>query len=106
MIRTLLASAAALGFFATAALATPATEISPTGGALPAGVTRVGGIVVDLRGTNGTRVVSQLAASTLYRGFSDLNENPQPGNAAGKTTCLIVSDLVAPSPYAASRVRH
>lgn len=65
------------------ALATPATETSPTGGALPSGVTKVGGIVVDLKGTNGTRVVSQLAASQLYRGFSDTPQNPQPGNAGG-----------------------
>lgn len=67
---------------ATPVLATPATETSP-GGPLPSGVTKVGGIVVDLKGTNGTRVVSQLAASQLYKGFADFNENPKPGNALG-----------------------
>lgn len=50
------------------AMATPLTETSPTGGALPAGTTRVGGIVADLTGTNGTRVVSQLSASSLFVG--------------------------------------
>jgi PEP-CTERM motif len=62
-------------FASTAALATPATEVSPTGGTLPAGVTKVGGIVADLKGTNGVRVVSQLAASSLYVGFAA--NNPQ-----------------------------
>src|SRR4051812_14081315 len=49
------------------------TTTSPTGGgqALPSGVTEVGGIVLDLVGTNGVRVVSQLPASSLYVGFSN-----------------------------------
>ena len=47
-----------------AANATPETETSPTNGALPSGVTKVGGIVVDLTGSNGARVVSQLSASS------------------------------------------
>lgn len=63
--------------------ATPATETSPTGGALPAGVTKVGGLVVDMKGANGARVVSQLAASQMYRGFSTFSENPVPGVATG-----------------------
>ncbi len=56
---------------------------SPAGGTLPAGVSAVGGIVADLVGLNGTRVVSQLAASQLYRGFADFSENPVPGVATG-----------------------
>lgn len=60
----------------TAALATPLTETSPTGGALPAGVTKVGGIVLDLKGLNGTRVVSQVAASTLFVGSPTSPQNP------------------------------
>lgn len=44
------------------------TTTSPAGGALPSGVSSVGGIVSDLIGTNGNRVVSQLAASTLFNG--------------------------------------
>ena len=48
------------------------TLTSPTaGGALPPGVTPVGGIVLDLVGKNGVRVVSQLAASSLFVGFYD-----------------------------------
>lgn len=69
--------------FAGAAHATPGTITSPTGGALPSGVTQVGGLVVDLKGTNGTRVVAQLAASQMYRGYSDFSENPVPGVASG-----------------------
>ena len=43
-------------------------NISPAGGTLPSGVTIIGGIVLDLVGTNGQRVVAQLAASELYEG--------------------------------------
>ncbi|MDG3005621.1 Ig-like domain-containing protein [Paludisphaera mucosa] len=49
---------------------TSSTLTSPTsGGTLPSGVTPVGGLVLDLIGVNGVRVVSQLAASSLYVGF-------------------------------------
>ncbi len=45
------------------------TTTSPTSkGLLPSGVTQVGGIVLDLVGKNGVRVVSQLAASSLFQG--------------------------------------
>jgi hypothetical protein len=71
-----LALAAAWLLSSTAASATTFTQTSPTGGALPAGVTPVGGIVADLTGTNGTRVVSQLSASSLYEGFSGAGNNP------------------------------
>jgi hypothetical protein len=66
----------ALGITVPAAFATPLTVTSPTGGALPSGVSAVGGIVVDLTGTNGTRVVSQVAASTEYIGSPLVSENP------------------------------
>jgi hypothetical protein len=53
-------------------LLTAFTRTSPTaGGALPAGVTEVGGVVLDLIGQNNVRVVSQLAASSLFQGFSN-----------------------------------
>ena len=55
----------------TAASAQAQVMNSPAGGNLPAGVTPVGGIVADLIGLNGNRVVSQLAASALYVGFSN-----------------------------------
>ncbi|WP_407025297.1 hypothetical protein [Roseococcus sp. DSY-14] len=55
----------------SAAQATPFTRNSPANGALPAGVTEVGGIVLDLTGTNGTRVVAQLSAASLFVGFSN-----------------------------------
>ncbi|HKB02971.1 MAG TPA: hypothetical protein VKD90_12175 [Gemmataceae bacterium] len=51
---------------------TPFTVTSPTArGLLPAGVTPVGGIVLDLIGVNGRRVVSQLPASMLFVGRFD-----------------------------------
>jgi hypothetical protein len=58
-------------FAVSIACATPFTRTSPTGGALPAGVTEVGGIVVDLQGAGGIRVVSQLAASSLFIGYAN-----------------------------------
>lgn len=59
------------GMLASSAAATPFTTTSPTGGPLPAGVTVIGGIVFDLTGANGARVVSQLPASSLFEGFAD-----------------------------------
>lgn len=51
-------------------LLTTFTMASPTsGGALPSGVTEVGGVVLDLVGANGARITSQLAASSLFTGF-------------------------------------
>lgn len=48
------------------------TMKSPTsGGDLPSGVTAVGGIVLDLIGLNGVRVVVQLAANQLFEGLFD-----------------------------------
>jgi hypothetical protein len=70
--RALAAAAAALAV--SAAHAIPETRTSPTGGALPAAVTEVGGIVLDLTGVNGTRLVAQLAASTLFSG--NMPSNP------------------------------
>ena len=58
--------AAGAGF----ANASPFTTTSPTGGTLPTGISAVGGIVLDLTGTNGSRVVSELSASSLFVGFS------------------------------------
>ena len=54
--------------------ATSFTMTSPTSaGLLPSGVTEVGGIVFDLVGTNGIRIVSQLAASSLFVGMNTTN---------------------------------
>jgi hypothetical protein len=48
------------------------TKISPTSqGELPREVSSVGGIVLDLVGVNGQRVVSQVAADTLFTGYFD-----------------------------------
>lgn len=62
------------GMLSAGANATLLTSTSPIGpGALPAGVTEIGGIVIDLLGSNGTKVVSQLAASELFVGFYGSN---------------------------------
>lgn len=74
MKKAVLASALAVSALLTAvsANATPFTSTSPTGlDVTTLGATTVGGIVVDLVGTNGTHVVSQLAASSLFSGFYD-----------------------------------
>jgi len=68
------------------------TYNSPTGSPLPATVSAVGGIVADLIGTNGTRVVAQRAASGLFRG--NVGETPfttigtQTGFSAGTIAAL------------------
>ncbi len=73
---------------ATGANATPFTKTSPTGGALPAGATEVGGIVLDLKGANGNRLVSQLSAASLYEGFA--NADPLIiGTQTGFTPALV-----------------
>ena len=46
------------------------TMTSPNNGALPANLSSVGGIVLDLTGVNGVRVTSELAASSLFKGYS------------------------------------
>lgn len=52
------------------------TSTSPTGfNVTTVGASTIGGIVVQLDGLNGARVVSQLAASSLFSGFN--NTNPQ-----------------------------
>lgn len=72
-ISHILAGALVLSF-TTYAQASPFTETSPTaGGAVVPGVTDIGGIVVDLIGTNGNRVMSQLSASSLFEGFAGTN---------------------------------
>jgi hypothetical protein len=60
---------------ASSAQATTFTKTSPTaGGSLGSGFSEVGGIVLDLIGTNDARVSSQLSASSLFQGFA--NSNP------------------------------
>ncbi len=76
----------------TSANATLFTTTSPTAeGALPSGVTEVGGIVLDLVGNSGNRVVSQLAASSLFVGFAGTNPfdiGTQTGFTAGVLSAL------------------
>lgn len=88
-----LLSILALGITVPAAFATPLTMTSPTGGALPSGVSAVGGIVVDLTGSNGTRIVSQVAASTEYVGFPLSSDNPLLFGTQTGFTPAIVSAL-------------
>jgi hypothetical protein len=79
----------ALGL-AGAAQASTFTEKSPINGGItiPSGVSSVGGIVLDLVGTNNNRVTTQLAASSLYRGFA--TGNPLSiGTQTGFTTSVI-----------------
>ncbi len=73
-LKTVAAAAAVLAV--SAAHAIPQTRTSPTGGTLPAAVTEVGGIVLDLTGSNGVRVVTQLAASSLFVGQPPASQYP------------------------------
>jgi hypothetical protein len=68
-----LLTAVALAALSAPASATVFTRTSPTGGALPAAVTEIGGVVIDLTGLNGNRVVTQAPASSLFVGFAGAN---------------------------------
>jgi hypothetical protein len=77
---------------ASSASATVFTRTSPTGGLLPGGVTEIGGLVLDLTGANGVRVVSQVAASSLYVGSPSSSENPLLiGTQTGFTPAVIAA---------------
>lgn len=82
--KTLIGAAFATALVATNASATPFTRTSLTAqGLVPLGVTEIGGIVLDLVGTNGNRVISQLAASTLFSGSSSIIGNVLIGTQTG-----------------------
>ena len=84
---------ATLAMTAFAAHATPFTVTSPTGGVLPAAVSAIGGIVLDLTGTNGARVVSQVAASTEYVGSASASQYPLLFGTQTGFTAATVSSL-------------
>lgn len=67
-----LCAATLLAFGASSsALATPFTVTSPTGiNVASLGATAAGGLVIDLYGLNGAHVVSQLAANSLFSGYT------------------------------------
>ena len=79
--------AAAILFSATDTWAQTGIMNSPAGGQLPAEITPIGGITIDLVGKNGTRIVSELAAGSLYNGWS--LANTPIGIATGFTTTLL-----------------
>lgn len=54
---------------AVPATASTFTLTSPTGGPLPSGVSAVGGVVTDLTGINGVRVVAQASAGSEFVGY-------------------------------------
>ncbi len=64
---------AAIALFGTSSVfASTFTSTSSTGlDVTSVGASTVGGVVMDMVGTNGSHVVSQLAASTLYIGYAD-----------------------------------
>ena len=80
------------------------TYNSPTGSALPGGVSVIGGIVADLVGTNGNRVVAQRAASGLFRGSTDGRGNPIAIGTQSGFTNTILGDLGGGIQRAAFRV--
>lgn len=74
---------------------TALTMTSPTtGGALPDGVTAVGGIVLDLVGLNGVRVVVQVSADSLFNGvFSPADGNPSLIGVLGGLSPQVLAQL-------------
>lgn len=67
-----IAAAFTIALAAGSASASVFTSTTPTGfDATSVGASTVGGIVVEAVGTNGARVISQLAATSLYVGFYD-----------------------------------
>lgn len=74
---------------------TTLTMTSPTtGGALPTGVTAVGGIVLDLVGLNGVRVVAQVSAASLFNGvFSPADGNPSLIGVLGGLSPQVLAQL-------------
>ncbi len=57
------------GAFATVFTSTSLSGVDVT----TVGISTIGGVVADLQGLNGTHVITQLAASTLFEGFSPTN---------------------------------
>ncbi|MBL8573225.1 MAG: PEPxxWA-CTERM sorting domain-containing protein [Hyphomicrobiaceae bacterium] len=90
-MRTIALALAALAGLTTVATASPFTRTSPTGGALPAAVTEIGGVVMDLKGLNGVRVVTQAAASSLFVGYAP--SNPFSFGAQGGFTPAVLGAL-------------
>lgn len=79
ILKTTIAVSMALS--AHLAVATTLTQFSPTGTDVTArGASVIGGIVTELKGTNGTSVVSQLSASSLFVGFASDSGIPFPYN--------------------------
>ena len=88
MKRLALIAAASMGFASVAHA--QFTRSSPTGTPLPNTVSVVGGIVADLIGTNGNRVVAQRQASGLFAGATAGLGNPiLIGNQTGFTAAIL-----------------
>ena len=81
---------AAINLGVSAATASTFTKTSPTSqGLVPTGISEVGGVVLDLVGSNGARVVSQLSASDLFEGWSSSTPNTLIGTQTGFTASLL-----------------
>jgi len=82
---------AAINLGVSAATASTFTKTSPTSqGLVPTGISEVGGVVLDLVGSNGARVVSQLSASNLFEGGTDWsNPNTLIGTQTGFTASIL-----------------
>jgi hypothetical protein len=79
----------ASGAFAPAQAST-FTMLSPTSaGALPTGVSSIGGVVLDLIGINGNRIVAQTAANSLFTGTSSASFTI--GTQSGFTTAKLLA---------------
>ena len=74
-------------------ISTVSTTTSPVGGNLPTSTPTVGGIVLDLIGSNGQRVIAYLGAATLYQDVSPAIRSQTPeiviGTQEGLTSTLL-----------------
>lgn len=86
-----IATTTAINSGVSVATASTFTKTSPTSqGLLPTGISEVGGVVLDLVGSNGARVVSQLSASDLFEGSTyGSNSNTLIGTQTGFTASIL-----------------
>lgn len=62
--------------------------VSPAGGQLPGGVSQIGGLVIDLVGINGVRVVGEVSPAYLFQGWAT-NVDTAIGTASGFNLSLL-----------------
>lgn len=88
---TLISLTVLVSTLATSAQASTFTRTSPTqaGSLVASTISEVGGVVLDLIGTNGTRVVSQTSATELFQGWQGSNNSLTIGIQTGLSSAIV-----------------